>query len=61
MRSQPASYLTFCLSVSLVLFVEQGVDGRSASYTKLKAAAQKVESIPIPGMKAFPESITSTT
>ena len=61
MRSQPASYLTFCLSVSLVLFVAQGIDGRSASYTKLKAAAQKVESIPIPGTKAFPESITSTT
>jgi len=61
MRSQPASYLTFCLSVSLVLFVAQGIDGRAASYTKLKAAAQKVESIPIPGTKAFPESITSTT
>ncbi len=61
MRSQPASYLTFCLSVSLVLFVAQGIDGRSASFTKLKAAAQKVESIPIPGTKAFPESITSTT
>jgi streptogramin lyase len=61
MRSQPASYLTFCLGASLVLFIAQGIDGRSASYTKLKAAAQKVESIPIPGTKAFPESITSTT
>jgi streptogramin lyase len=60
MRFQPASYLTFCLSVSLVLFVAQGIDGRSASYTTVEAAAQKVESIPIPGMKAFPESITST-
>lgn len=61
MRFQPASYLTFCLKVSLVLFVAQGIDGRSASYTTVEAAAQKVESIPIPGMKAFPESITSTT
>src|SRR4029077_20159357 len=61
MRFQPASYLTFCLSVSLVLFVAQGIDGRSASYTTVEAAAQKVESIPIPGTKAFPESITSTT
>src|SRR6266403_373664 len=61
MRFQPPSYLTFCLSVSLVLFVAQGIDGRSASYTTVEAAAQKVESIPIPGMKAFPESITSTT
>jgi len=61
MRFQPPSYITFCLSVSLVLFVAQGIDGRSASYTTVEAAAQKVESIPIPGMKAFPESITSTT
>ncbi len=61
MRFQPASYLTFCLSVPLALFVTQGIDGRSASYTKLKAAAQKVESIPMPGTKAFPESITSTS
>src|SRR5882724_3972725 len=60
MRFQPPSYITFCLSVSLVLFVAQGIDGRSASYTTVEAAAQKVESIPIPGMKAFPESITST-
>jgi hypothetical protein len=61
MRFQPASYLTFCLSVPLVLSVAQGIDGRSASYTTVEAAVQKVESIPIPGMKAFPESITSTT
>jgi hypothetical protein len=61
MRFQPASYLTFCLSVSLVLFVVQGIDGRSASCTTVEAAAQKVETIPIPGMKAFPESTTSTT
>ena len=61
MRFQPPSYLTFCLSVSLVLFVAQGIDGRSASYTTVEAAVQKVVSIPIPGMKAFPESITSTT
>src|SRR5229473_8709394 len=58
---QPASYLTFCLSVPLVLFVAQGINGRPASYTTVEAAAQKVESIPIPGMKVFPESITSTT
>jgi streptogramin lyase len=64
MGFQPVSYLTFCLSclsVSLVLFVAQAIDGRSASYTTVEAAAQKVESIPIAGMKAFPESITSTT
>ena len=61
MRFQPASYLTFCLSVLLVLFFAQGNDGRSASYATVEAAAQKVESIPIPGTKAFPESITSTS
>jgi sugar lactone lactonase YvrE len=60
-RFQSASYLTFCLSAPLVLSVAQGIDGRSASYTRVDAAAQKVESIPIPGTKAFPESITSTT
>src|SRR6266853_1876072 len=58
---QPASYLTFCLSVSLVLFVAQGIDGRSSAYATVKAAAQNVESISVPGTKAFPESITSTT
>src|SRR5580704_3783194 len=61
MRFQPASYLTFCLSVPLVLSVAQGIDGRSAPYATVEVAAQKVESIPIPGTKAFPESITSTT
>src|SRR6202030_1065151 len=61
MRFQPASYLTFCLSVSLVLSATQGIDGRSAPYATVEAAAQKVESIPLPGTKAFPESITSTT
>jgi hypothetical protein len=60
-RFQPASYLTFCLSVSLALFVAQGIDDRSAPYARVKAAAQKVESIPVPGTKAFPESITSTS
>jgi len=44
-----------------MLCVAQGIDGRSTSYTTVEAAAQKVESIPIPGTKAFPESITSTT
>src|SRR6266853_910007 len=61
MRFQPASYLTICLSVPLVLSIAQGIDGRSAPYATVEAAALKVESIPIPGMKAFPESITSTT
>ena len=61
MRFQPASYLTFCLSVPLVLSVAQGIDGRSAPYATVEGATQKVESIPIPGTKAFPESITSTT
>jgi streptogramin lyase len=60
MRFQPASYLTFCLSVPVVLSVAQGIDGRSAPCATVEAAAQKVESIPIPGTKAFPESITST-
>jgi streptogramin lyase len=44
-----------------VLFVAQGIEGRSAAYTTVKAAAQNVESISVPGTKAFPESITSTT
>lgn len=61
MRFQPASYLTFCLSVPLALFVAQGIDSRSAPYATVKAAARTVESIPIPGTKAFPESITSTS
>jgi hypothetical protein len=60
-RFQPASYLKFCLSVPIVLFVAQGIDGRSAAYATVKAAAQNVESISVPGTKAFPESITSTT
>lgn len=61
MRFQPALYLTFCLSVPLALFVAQGIDDRSAPYATIEAAAQKVESIPVPGTKAFPESITSTS
>jgi len=61
MRFQPASYLTFCLSVPIVLVVTQGIDGRSAAYATVNAAAQNVESISVPGTKAFPESITSTT
>ena len=61
MRFHPASYLTFCLSVPVVLSVAQGIDDRSAPYVTVKARAQKVESIPIPGRKAFPESITSTS
>jgi sugar lactone lactonase YvrE len=60
-RFQPASYLKFCLSVPIVLFVAQRIDGRSAAYATVKAAAQNVESISVPGTKAFPESITSTT
>jgi streptogramin lyase len=44
-----------------MLPVARGIDGRSKSYTTVEAAAQKVESISIPGTKAFPESITSTT
>src|SRR6267378_6414369 len=61
MRFQPASYLTFCLNVPIVLVVTQGIDGRSAAYATVNAAAQNVESISVPGTKAFPESITSTT
>jgi streptogramin lyase len=44
-----------------MLSLAQGIDGRSTSYTTVEVATQKVESIPIPGTKAFPESITSTT
>jgi streptogramin lyase len=54
MRFRPASYLKFWLSVPVVLSVAHGV-GRSAP------ATQKVESISVPGTKAFPESITSTS
>ena len=61
MRFQPTSCLAFCLSVPLVFSVAQGIDGRSAPYAAVEAASQKVESIPIPGTRAFPESITSTT
>ena len=61
MRFQPASHLKFCLSAPIVLFVAQGIEGRSAAYAAVKAAAQNVESISVPGTKAFPESITSTT
>ena len=61
MRFQPGLYLTFCLSVPLALFVAQGIGDRSVPYATVKAAAQKVESISVPGTKAFPESITSTT
>src|SRR6267143_1935879 len=61
MRFRPASYLKFWLSVPIVLSVAQGIDGRSAPYATVKAATQKVESISVPGTKAFPESITSTS
>ncbi|SRR6266446_1177443 len=61
MRFRPASYLEFWLSVPIVLSVAQGIDGRSAPYATVKAATQKVESISVPGTKAFPESITSTS
>ena len=61
MRFHPASYLTFCLSAPLALSVAQGIDGRSALCAAVEAAAQKVESIPIPETKAFQGSITSTT
>jgi hypothetical protein len=54
MRFRPASYLKFWLSVPVVLSVAHGV-GRSVPVT------QKVESISVPGTKAFPESITSTS
>src|SRR5258706_3539041 len=61
MRCRPASYLQSWLSVSIALSVAQGIDGRSAPYATVIAATQKVESIPVPGTKAFPESITSTS
>src|SRR5258707_11155587 len=63
MSVRPTSYLTFWLrlGVPLVLSVAQGIDGRPAPYATVKAATQKIESIPLPGTKAFPESITSTS
>src|SRR5258706_380525 len=63
MSVRPTSYLTFWLrlSVPLVLSVAQGIDGRPALYATVKAATQKVESIPVPGTRAFPESITSSS
>ena len=60
MRFRPASYLEFWLSVPIVLSVAQGIEFRSAPYATVQAT-QKVESIPVPGTKAFPESITSTS
>src|SRR6202035_3063245 len=48
-------------SAPIVVFVAQGIEGRSAAYATVKAAAENVESISVPGTKAFPESITSTT
>src|SRR5882672_8161609 len=61
MRFQPASYLKLWLSVPIVLLVVQGIDLCSAPYRTGRAAPQKVKSIRVPGMKAFPESITSTS
>src|SRR6266850_7366950 len=61
MRFQPASYLKLWLSVPIVLFVVQGIDLCSAPYLTGTAATQKVKSIRVPGMKAFPDSITSTS
>jgi len=48
-------------SVPIVLSVVQGINLCSAPYRTGRAAAQKVESISVPGSKAFPESITSTS
>ena len=63
MRIRPTSHLTFWLklSVPVVLSIAQGVDGRSEPNATVRAAAQKVHSISVPGTKAFPESITSTS
>src|SRR5713101_6769119 len=61
MRFQPASYLELWLSVPIVLSVVQGIDLCSAPYRTGRAAPQKIESIAVPGTKAFPESITSTS
>ncbi len=43
-----------------MLSVAQGIDGLSAPYATVKTA-RKVESISVPGARAFPESITSTS
>ncbi len=60
MRPRPSSYRKFWLSVAIVLSVAQGIDGLSAPYATVKTA-RKVESISVPGARAFPESITSTS
>ena len=61
MRLQPVPYLKLWFSVFVVLFIVQGIDLCSAPYRTGIAASQKVESISVPGSKAFPESITSTS
>ena len=61
MSSQPASYLKLWFSVPIVLFVVQGIDLPSAPYRTGRAGTQTVESISVPGTRAFPESITSTS
>src|SRR4029077_16328229 len=50
MRSRPSSHLKLWLSVLTVL-----------SVATVKAPARKIESISVPGERAFPESITSTS
>jgi len=50
MRSRPSSHLKFWLSVLTAL-----------SVATVKAPTRKVESISVPGARAFPESITSTS
>src|SRR6266481_4963957 len=50
MRSRPSSYRKFWLSVLIAL-----------SVATVKAPTRKVESISVPGARAFPESITSTS
>src|SRR5467141_1788660 len=63
MRLQLASYLMLSLTLPIALGVAQGVDHAALVMLSLivPAAIQKGESIAVPGTKAFPESIASTS
>ncbi len=63
MRLQLASYLMLSLTLPIALGVAQGVDHAALVVLSfiVPATIQKVESIAVPGTKAFPESITSTS
>src|SRR5712675_1756597 len=63
MRLQLASYLMLSLTLPIALGVAQAVDHAALVVLSfiVPATIQKVESIAVPGTKAFPESITSSS